>query len=202
MGYEFPGRGDTYSAMKYHWWHFTGIDWDDSQKKNAIYKIVAPNKTWATDVSKENGNYDFLMFADLDYSCPDVQQDVLKWGEWIGTELPLNGMRIDAVKHFSSAFQRRFIDRLRKVFGPDYFVIGEYWTSDVKPILEYLEKMEYRLSMIDAPLTVRLSSISQSDGGDLRKIFDHTLVKQKPGNAVVSVILYNKYPLTYYRHLS
>lgn len=172
--------------MKYHWWHFTGTDWDDSRSSSAIYKIVGPNKRWTTDVSRENGNYDYLMFANLDYSRTDVQKDVLKWGEWIGTELPIGGMRIDGAKHFSLAFQKRFIDHLRKVFGPDYFILGEYWKDDVNVILEYLEKMEYRLSMIDAPLAVRLSQTSQSEGCDLRRIFEDTLMGIKPAHAVVS----------------
>lgn len=187
MGFDFPGRGDTYSSMKYHWWHFNGVDWDQSRKKNAIFKTVGPNKDWATDVTHENGNYDYLMFANLDYSCPDVQRDVLQWGEWIGTELPLSGMRIDGAKHFSFDFQRRFIDQLHRVFGPDYFVVGEFWNGDVQPILDYLQEMQYRLAMIDSPLTIRFSHVSQSEGSDLRNIFDHTLVKHKPAHAVVRV---------------
>ena len=172
--------------MKYHWWHFTGIDWDHAQRTSAIYKIVGPNKGWATDVSKDNGNYDFLMFADLDYSRSDVQRDVLQWGEWIGTELPLSGMRIDGAKHFSAAFQKKFVDHLRKTFGPDYFIFGEYLDGNLNVILEYLRKMEYQLSMLDIPLAGKMSYISELEGGDLRKIFDGTLVGVKPANAVVS----------------
>jgi len=25
--FEFPGRGNTYSDMKWNWDHFTGVDW-------------------------------------------------------------------------------------------------------------------------------------------------------------------------------
>ena len=138
VGYNFPGRGDKYSSMKYHWYHFSGVDWDDSRKKSAIYKIVGPDKGWAPDVSDENGNYDFLMFADVDYSNAEVREDVLRWGEWIGTELPLNGMRLDAVKHYSADFQREFIDHVRNTVGPEYFIIGEYWKGEVRVLLEYL----------------------------------------------------------------
>ena len=130
------------------------------------------------------------MFADLDYSRPDVQRDVLQWGEWIGTELPLSGMRIDGAKHFSAAFQKKFVDHLRKTFGPDYFILGEYWKRDLNIILEYLEKMEYQLSMLDVPLAGRMSDISELEGGDLRRIFDNTLVSIKPANAVVSRYFY------------
>ncbi|RMJ27106.1 alpha-amylase [Aspergillus sp. HF37] len=194
VGFDFPGRGDTYSSMKYHWWHFNGVDWDESRKKNAIFKTVGPNKDWAADVTHENGNYDYLMFANLDYSCPDVQRDVLQWGEWIGTELPLSGMRIDGAKHFSFIFQRRFIDQLHRVFGPDYFVVGEFWNRDVQPILDYLQEMQYRLAMIDSPLTIRFSNFSQSEGSDLRKIFDDTLVKHKPAHAVTFVMNHDSQP--------
>lgn len=172
--------------MKYHWYHFSGIDWDDSRRKNAIYKVVGPNKGWAQDVSSENGNYDFLMFADLDYSHPEVREDVFKWGEWIGTELPLSGMRLDAVKHYSATFQREFIDYIRSTIGPEYMIIGEYWKGEVKVLLDYLEKMKYQLCLFDVPLIGRLSSISRTKDGDLRRIFDNTLVQNRPEFAVVS----------------
>jgi len=196
VGYNFPGRGETYSSMKYHWYHFSGIDWDDSRKTNAIYKIVGADKGWAQDVSDENGNYDFLMFADLDYSDAEVRDDVLKWGEWIGTELPLSGMRLDAVKHYSAAFQREFIDHIRSTVGPEWFIVGEYWKGEVDVLLKYLEEMRDQLLLFDAPLVYRFSSISRTEGGDLRTIFDGTLVQSKPGHAVVSIPSFNLRGLT------
>ncbi|KAI2735699.1 CAZyme family GH13 [Penicillium roqueforti] len=71
VGFDFPGRGEKYSSMKYHWQHFTGVDWDDASQQNAIYKILGQNKDWAKDVSDEHGNCDYLMFADLDHSHPE-----------------------------------------------------------------------------------------------------------------------------------
>lgn len=176
--------------MKYDWHHFSGVDWDESKKKNAIYKIVGDNKGWAQDVSNENGNFDYLMFADLDYSNPDVKEDVLRWGEWIGTQLPLSGMRLDAIKHYSAAFQKEFIDRIRQAFGKEFYFVGEYWNGESKPLLDYLAKMDYRLSLFDVPLVGRFSKISQTEGGDLRRLFDGTLVKLKPQNAVVSLTVF------------
>ncbi|KAJ5788902.1 CAZyme family GH13 [Penicillium psychrosexuale] len=80
VGFDFPGRGEKYSSMKYHWQHFTGVGWDDASQQNAIYKILGQNKDWAKDVSDEHGNYDYLMFADLDHSHPEVRADIMKWG--------------------------------------------------------------------------------------------------------------------------
>ncbi|THC98303.1 hypothetical protein EYZ11_002236 [Aspergillus tanneri] len=195
VGFDFPGRGGLYSPMKYHSRHFSGVDWDQRRRKNAIYKIVGPNKDWANDVSKENGNYDYLMFADLDHSDPDVQKDILDWAIWIGSQLRLRGMRLDAVKHYSASFQARFIDHLREAFGPNYFIVGEYWKGEVEPLLEYLDITNHRISLFDAPLVERFSSVSRTRYGDLRGIFDGTLVKTQPAHAVTFVMNHDTAPI-------
>lgn len=51
----------------------------------------------------ELGNYDYLMFADVDHSHPECKEDILKWGAWLGSELTIQGIRFDAVKHVSFA---------------------------------------------------------------------------------------------------
>ena len=62
--FNFPGRAGKYSTFHYNWRSFSGIDWDDRTRSNAIYKFVGDGKPgWADDVSKENGNYDFLCVA-------------------------------------------------------------------------------------------------------------------------------------------
>ncbi|KAJ5747008.1 uncharacterized protein N7511_008704 [Penicillium nucicola] len=78
--FDFPGRGTQYSSMKYHWQHFNGVDWNQKGKEHAIYKTLVGNKNWAKDVSDEHGNYDYLMFANLDHSHPEVRADILRWG--------------------------------------------------------------------------------------------------------------------------
>ena len=171
--------------MKYHHEHFTGVDWDDLQKESAIYKIVAPRKDWAKDVSDEHGNYDYLMFADLDHTHPEVRADIFKWAEWLGSELPISGMRIDAAKHYSAAFQRDFVDHLRQTIGADYFLVAEYWRGEVNMLLSFLKLMENRVSLFDVPLLGRFSVLSKAEGSDLRKIFRGTLVEQCPSHAVV-----------------
>lgn len=57
-GYDFPGRGKTYSPMTWRAEHFTGIDYDQKTKSNLIWKFVG--KSWAHDVDEELGNYDYL----------------------------------------------------------------------------------------------------------------------------------------------
>jgi alpha-amylase len=54
-GFHFPGRGDKYSEMKWHHYHFTGVDYDARGEKTAIFKIQGEGKDWAEGVDKEKG---------------------------------------------------------------------------------------------------------------------------------------------------
>ncbi|KAJ5951192.1 uncharacterized protein N7479_009605 [Penicillium vulpinum] len=186
-GFDFAGRRDMYSSMKYNWQHFSGVDWDDKSKQSAIYKIVESNKDWAQDVSTEFGNYDYLMFADLDLTHPEVRADLMQWGTWVTKSLSLNGMRLDAAKHFSTEFQRAFVQHIRKTANPDFFAIGEYWTGHLPSLLRYLEDVEYNLSAYDVPLLERFSKLSHAQAADLRGIFKDTLVQRRPDHAVTLV---------------
>ncbi|KAF9883171.1 hypothetical protein FE257_003891 [Aspergillus nanangensis] len=194
VGFNFPGRGSRYSSMTYRWNHFSGVDWDESRKSKAIYKVAGRNKDWAEDVSLENGNYDYLMFADLDYSNREVRNDVLNWVKWMGTQLPLSGMRLDAAKHYSVDFQRKLIDRIRATYGPKCFIVGEYWKEQTGFLVNYLEKMEYRLSLFDSALVGRFSRISTTKGADIRRVLDGTLVQSKPDHAVTFVTNHDTQP--------
>ncbi|KAJ5883475.1 uncharacterized protein N7473_010361 [Penicillium subrubescens] len=166
VGFDFPGRKGKYSTMKYHHRHFNGVDWDESRKQQAIYKTAKPRKYWAKDV---------------------IRADIFKWAEWIGTELPISGMRINAAKHFSAAFQKQFVDHLRNTVGADYFIVGEYWRGHVRHLLNYLKVMEYGVSLFDVPLLGRFAVTSKTEGSDLREIFRGTLVEQNPAHAVTFV---------------
>ncbi|KAJ5579593.1 uncharacterized protein N7459_005578 [Penicillium hispanicum] len=187
VGFNFPGRAGKYSAMGYHHQHFNGVDWDNLRQRQAIYKISGPGKQWATDVSDEHGNYDYLMFANLDHNNSEVRADIFHWLEWIGTELPISGMRIDAAKHYSAAFQRDCVDHLRNTVGANYLLVGEYWRGGVEHLLRYLKVMDYQVSLFDVPLLGQFALASQTERSDLRKIFRGTLVEQSPKHAVTFV---------------
>lgn len=175
--------------MTYHWYHFTGVDYNARNKKKGIYKILGPdNKDWARDVSKENGNYDYLMFANLDYSHPEVREDVMRWIQWMGGQLPLAGLRLDAVKHYSAGFLKEFIGHVRRTVGPGWLLVAEYWKAEVRELLEYLGRMDYLVSLFDAPLVRRFSDISRTEGADLRKVFEGSLVKYERKHAVVRFV--------------
>jgi alpha-amylase len=200
LGFDFPGRGKQteelkYSNMRYHWYHFSGTDYNAANNKTSIYKILGnDSKDWAEsgDVDGEKGNYDYLMFADLDYAHPEVKQDVLDWGVWLGNEISLKGIRFDAVKHFSEDFLREFCQLMNEKHGEGWFFVGEFWKDSLDDMCQYLERMGRKFSLFDAPLVYKFSQLSKTEGADLTKVFEETLVQAVPVNAVVSTSLKSK----------
>ena len=137
-------------------------------------------------MDKEQGNADYMMFADIDYKHPEVCDDVMNWGTWIVNEIGLKGFRLDAVQHFSENFTSKWVSNLRKECGDDIFVVGEFWVGDVRRMTEWLENMGKKFSLFDAPLLYNFHKISKTEKADLRKVFDNSLVQVEPVNAVVS----------------
>lgn len=197
MGYSFPGRGDKYSSLKYGWQHFTGIDWDQRTQQEGVYKLIGNGKDWAQDVSHENGNYDYLLFADLDFSNEEVKRDVKNWVRWLGSEFQISGMRFDAAKHYSRAFLKELIAHIRQTGGSRWFLVAEYWKAEIEVLLSYLQQMENLVSLFDVPLTQKFSTLSKMEGADLRNVLKMTLTHLRPQHAVVgfpcSGLLYKTY---------
>lgn len=60
-GFEFSGRGNKYSSLKYTQEHFSGTDYDAKSNTNGVWKMLGKGKKgWAKDVDDELGNYDYL----------------------------------------------------------------------------------------------------------------------------------------------
>ena len=174
--------------MRWNKSHFSGTDYDQKTKTNGVWKFVGHEKKgWAKDVDKELGNYDYLMFADVDYSNPEVRKDVFYWIHWLSTQINLSGLRLDAIKHYSEDFVRDFIQYIDSGVDSNWFIVGEYWKDDYDALSSYIERMGNRISLFDVMLVSNMSRISMAKKGDLRKILKGTLALHKPANAVTFV---------------
>lgn len=134
-----------------------------------------------------------MMFADLDYSHKEVAADVTQWGIWVTKELGLKGFRLDAVNHFSETFTNEWITALRKECG-DIFIVGEAWEGSTEKLVQWLEAMDHRFTLYDAPLLYNFARIAGAEKADLRKVFDGSLVQTKPLNAVTVVANHDTQP--------
>ena len=183
--YNFPGRGNTYSDFKWNWTHFHGVDWDDETKSSSIYKFYG--KHWDNNVDKENGNYDYLMGADIDLNNYDVILELQNWGKWYLEMTHADGCRLDAVKHIRTEFFPKWIETVKSE-NKDLFIVGEYWGSNVNTLNYYLDVSNNCMSLFDVPLHFNFLQASTSNGQfDMRTIFDGTLVSTNPEKAVTFV---------------
>ncbi len=193
--FTFPGRGGRHSAFQWSWEHFNGTDYNAENGKEGIYLIVGENKGWAEGVAVEFGNYDYLMFANIDYQHPDVREETFSWISWFIRETGVDGIRLDAIKHINDWFIRDLIGHVRETFGQEFYCVGEFWEPDRDTVHDYLEEVDGRTDLFDVALHHRFREASQQgEGFDLRTIFDGSLVQTAPEHAVTFVDNHDSQP--------
>ena len=188
--FTFDGRQKAYNDFEWHWYHFNGTDFDAKRNKSGIYLIQGDNKGWAENdlVDNENGNFDYLMFANLDYRHPEVIENIYEWADWFVETTGVQGFRMDAIKHIDYFFMRNFIRDVKEKQGQDFYVFGEFWNAKEEDNNTYLEKTENRFDLVDVRLHNNLYDASLEGADyDLTTIFDQTLVKNHPEHAVTFV---------------
>lgn len=188
--FTFDGRQKAYNDFEWHWYHFNGTDFDAKRNKSGIYLIQGDNKGWAENdlVDNENGNFDYLMYANLDYKHPEVIENIYSWVDWFVQTTGVLGFRMDAVKHIDSFFMRNFIRDVKEKQGQDFYVFGEFWNAKEEDNNTYLEKTENRFDLVDVRLHNNLYDASLEGADyDLTTIFAQTLVKNHPEHAVTFV---------------
>lgn len=193
--FTFPGRGDQYSSFKWNFRHFNGTDYDAKEDRSGIFRIMGDNKTWNEHVDDELGNYDYLMFANIDYNHPQVKEEMISWGKWLTKTLSCNGFRLDAIKHINHEFIKEFITELMKEYGDDFYMVGEFWNSNLTACQHFLDAIDYKVDLFDVSLHYKLHTASQSGRNfDLTTIFNDTLVRSHPLNAVTFVDNHDSQP--------
>ena len=194
-GFNFPGREGKYSDFEWNFNHFTGTDYDQKEDVTGVFKILGENKSWSEGVSDEKGNFDYLMFADIDHKHPDVKADLFHWGEWFINHVDIDGMRFDALKHIEDGFIEEFIKHIEEVSDKDLYFFGEYWQNDPDSKSKYLYEVKYNTDLFDVVLHYNMEQASKDiDNFDMRKIFDHTLVQEHPLLAVTFVDNHDSQP--------
>ena len=187
-GFTFPGRGNKYSDFHWHWYHFSGLDYDAGRHEGGIFKIQGEGKEWCYAVDHEKGNYDYLMFANIDYRHPDVVREMLRWGCWVVQEFKLDGFRLDAVKHITRPFIRRFLDHVRSHSPHPLYAVGEFWKYRQEDLGEFLAEMDSQLDLFDVPLHFNFHEAScRGAAYDLGGLMQGSLVQERPTLSVTFV---------------
>jgi alpha-amylase len=196
--FEFPGRQGRYSSFVWSSQHFNGVDWDQNvREQGRIYRFQ--DKRWDSGVSKERGNYDYLLGSDLDMENPEVVAELKNWGIWYRDIAQLDGFRLDAVKHIHSPFVKEWLQAVRAGSTKELFSVAEYWDGDVKNLLSYLKEQNdatSQLSLFDVALHYRLHEASRALGTfDMTTLLNDTLMQKRPSRAVTFVDNHDTQPL-------
>jgi alpha-amylase len=195
--FTFPGRAGKYSDFIWDHTCFTGIDYAHDLGETAIFSIQNEyGEGWEEVIDTEKGNYDFLMFADVEFRNPAVREELKKWGVWLIQEMGIDGVRLDAVKHISPAFYNEWLYHLRNT-KPDLFAVGEYWAPGELPLLlKYIDATEGKMSLFDASLHHNFYHASKAGKDyDLGSIFKDSLVSVSPNLAVTVIDNHDTQPL-------
>ncbi|RZM19847.1 MAG: alpha-amylase, partial [Pedobacter sp.] len=196
--FTFPGRGGKYSDFVWDHTCFSGVDAAKDMEGQAIFSIQNNYAdAWEAVPSDEFGNYDYLMFNDIEFRNPAVRAELKRWGEWYYETCGMDGFRLDAVKHISYEFLNDWLDHMKRRFGREFFVVAENWVVDnVKRLQDYLVQTEGRMHLFDSVLHHNLYLASmQGEAFDLASIFDGTLTESNPELSVTFVDNHDSQPL-------
>lgn len=209
--FEHTERANKYSSFKWESKHFDSVDAVEKIRQDGnefndppdkyIYRYrhnelgyEPQDKEFEHWVSLEKGNYDYLTGADLDYGRYDVREEMKYWGAWFASELDLDGIRADAVKHFTADYMREWLGHVRAKRQADLFAVGEYIAGDTRPLHDYITRVTaygpypQRITLFDFPLRFKFREASmKGDGYDLRRLSSGTLVSEQPALAVTFV---------------
>lgn len=193
--FTFPGRGDKYSSLKWHWWHFDSVNHNAHHPGDStIYRLKG--KQFETGVDPRLGNYDFLMACDLDMGFEQVRGELKYWGEWFLDTVGVDGFRLDAVKHIRLWFFNEWLDHVRHYAQQQLFSFGEYWADDIEALHWYIRETGGRMALFDVPLHYNFHDASlKGSSYDIRRILDGTLMQQQPALAVTFVENHDTQPL-------
>ena len=195
--FTFPGRGNQYSDFDWNFTCFSGVDFAEGQEKG-IYQIIHDHgEGWEEVIGYEKGNYDYLMYNDIEHRNPHVREELNYWGKWYHDQIYFDGVRLDAVKHQSPKFYQEWLTLLRANTGKNLFAVGEYWAPGLLPLmLDYINATEGCMSLFDASLQHNFHVASKAGANyDLRKIFDQSLVSVRPDLAVTLVDNHDTQPM-------
>lgn len=193
--FYFPGRGDKYSEMKWHWWHFDSVSYNHyTRDSSKLYRLK--DKPFETEVDPRHGNYDFLLGCDLDTNVDQVRGELEYWGQWFLDTTGVNGFRIDAVKHIQFSFFQTWLNQMRNHTPRNLFAVGEYWSNNVEDLHHYINVNGGQMSLFDVPLHYNFHQASQAgESYDMRSILNGTLVQQQPSLALTFVENHDSQPL-------
>ncbi|WP_145557961.1 alpha-amylase [Yersinia aldovae] len=196
--FTFPGRKGTYSSFIWDHKCFTGIDCIEAPSDEGVFKILNDysHEGWNTEVDDELGNFDYLMGADIEFRNTAVSGELKYWAKWLLDSVPIDGFRLDAVKHIPAWFFKEWVDYIQSKTDQNLLIIAEYWSPDIGRLQQYIDQVDGKLMLFDVALHHKFHEASkQGEEYDLTQVFNDTLVEVDPFHSITLVANHDTQPL-------
>ena len=106
-----------------------------------------------------------------------------------------DGFRPDAVKHIPARFYKEWIEHVQEVATQPLFIVAEYWSHEVDKLQAYINQVEGKTMLFDAPADEIPRGLAPGRDYDMSQIFAGTLVEADPFHAVTLVANHDTQPL-------
>lgn len=191
--FSFPGRAGAYSDFRWTKEHFAAVDFDANEPAahGRFYLLHGRSLSPGEDGGSAR------LFGCLPYCAnPEVQAQTRRWGQWTLDFTGVDGFRIVTSRHAAPDFLPCWLEGLSTRQGGKPLVLGSFWQGDLDGLLHYADLLKGEVPLFDLPLHYNLHAASRSGGRyDMRRIFDRTLVRERPEIAVTFVDNHDTQPL-------
>lgn len=140
-----------------------------------------------------NGDWDaMLFFYDYDQGVSSTRDTLIEWTKWLVDDVDIEGLRMDAVKHFDYNFVADLLDSLyleNKVLD---MVVGEFFDFNPSVLKGWVDNVENNMlpaaatatdvKIFDFALRGALKNACDQFGYDARDLFDSGIVEGAGGN--------------------
>lgn len=133
-----------------------------------------------------------LFFYDYDQNVSGTKEELRDWTQWLDDNVGIEGLRMDAVKHFPSSFVSYLMNELQASGQSPDLVVGEFfdfdpnklksWTDQVNGGMSAAAQSEISVKVFDFALRSALKSACDQFGYDARNVFNSGIVKGVGGN--------------------
>ena len=133
-----------------------------------------------------------LFFYDYDQDVLSTREGLRDWTQWLDSDVGIEGLRMDAVKHFPTSFVSYLMDELQANEQSPDLVVGEFfdfnagalkgWTDAVNGGMSAASQAEISVKVFDFALRGELKAACDQFGYDVRNVFNSGIVKGAGGN--------------------
>jgi len=199
--FDFPSRGDTYSSMRWHWWHFSLVSYNSYDPGELATYLVAGKhlnhlvkQTTAARIYRSLP--DFFFGCYVDFESDEVCDEFMRWGCWFLDTARVDGFRFSIAERIPPKFIQDWLNYVTRYIDRSLFAVGDFWSKEINSLLNYIHEASHLVSLFDVPLHYNFHDASRSDNNyDMRYILDGTLMQQSPTHAVTFVENHDSQPL-------